>query len=319
MIAAARVGGMTPDELAARAERCAGATSSASIISACSWSACARRRSTSRSRCATLRRASFPRGTFAELPMPLLVNTVDLERGAPRDLGVCPASRTSTCTTPCTRRARCPASSRRAASANALCIDGGVVDNLPVAIAALFADLDHRGRRRQHRPPSDHRRDGARLREHLHARGDDDDARAPAIPAHALERPADGAHPSARAATDWLSFSNIAATIRGRAPRRAQGARGHRRVLRSARRRLSAPARSRSRSTGTSASAAALCVSLAPSLMGMDAAGKAYTRTRTVDWSPADGDFVPYCPTSAIVARKIERIVPLKAGERGAA
>jgi ferredoxin len=62
-----------------------------------------------------------------------------------------------------------------------------------------------------------------------------------------------------------------------------------------------------------------LCVSLAPNLMGLDAAGKAYTRTRTADWSPADGDFVQYCPTSAIVARKIERIVPLKAGERGAA
>ena len=60
-----------------------------------------------------------------------------------------------------------------------------------------------------------------------------------------------------------------------------------------------------------------LCVSLAPNLMGLDAAGKAYTRTRTADWSPADGDFVQYCPTSAIVARKIERIVPLKAGERG--
>ena len=46
---------------------------------------------------------------------------------------------------------------------------------------------------------------------------------------------------------------------------------------------------------------------------------QAYTRTKTVDWSPADGDFVNYCPTSAIVARKIERIVPLRAGERGAA
>jgi ferredoxin len=62
-----------------------------------------------------------------------------------------------------------------------------------------------------------------------------------------------------------------------------------------------------------------LCVSLAPNLMGLDTEGKAYTRTRTVDWSPADGDFVQACPTSAIKARKIERIVPMKAGERGAA
>ena len=51
----------------------------------------------------------------------------------------------------------------------------------------------------------------------------------------------------------------------------------------------------------------------------MDNQGKAYTRTRTADWSPADGDFVAYCPTAAITARKTERIVPMKAGERGAA
>jgi ferredoxin len=62
-----------------------------------------------------------------------------------------------------------------------------------------------------------------------------------------------------------------------------------------------------------------LCVALAPSLMGLDAEGKAYPRTRTADWSPADGEFVQVCPTDAIMARKIERIVPMKAGERGAA
>jgi hypothetical protein len=53
--------------------------------------------------------------------------------------------------------------------------------------------------------------------------------------------------------------------------------------------------------------------------MGLDADRKAYPRTRTVDWSPADGDFVAYCPTNAIIARKLDRIVPLKSGERGAA
>ena len=62
-----------------------------------------------------------------------------------------------------------------------------------------------------------------------------------------------------------------------------------------------------------------LCVALAPALMSLDAQNKAQPRTDTVDWSPADGDFVRYCPTKAISARKIERIVPMKAGERGAA
>lgn len=48
-----------------------------------------------------------------------------------------------------------------------------------------------------------------------------------------------------------------------------------------------------------------LCASLAPGLMGMDSTGKAYSHTRIVDWSPADGDFVHHCPTAAIVTRKV--------------
>ena len=62
-----------------------------------------------------------------------------------------------------------------------------------------------------------------------------------------------------------------------------------------------------------------MCVAMAPSLMGLDAERKAYARTRTVDWSPADGDFVPACPTAAIATRKVGQVVPLKAGERGVA
>jgi len=62
-----------------------------------------------------------------------------------------------------------------------------------------------------------------------------------------------------------------------------------------------------------------LCTSLAPETMAMDASQKAYPLTPVVEWSPADGDFVHACPTNAIIARKTDRIVPLKAGERGAA
>jgi len=48
-----------------------------------------------------------------------------------------------------------------------------------------------------------------------------------------------------------------------------------------------------------------LCAALAPNIMGLDASGKAFARTRIVEWSPADGDFVPACPTNAIIARTI--------------
>jgi NTE family protein len=43
-----------------------------------------------------------------------------------------------------------------------------------------------------------------------------------------------------------------------------------------------------------------LCVALAPQVMAMDETGKAVPRIPVVDWSPADGDFVHHCPTYAI-------------------
>ena len=49
-----------------------------------------------------------------------------------------------------------------------------------------------------------------------------------------------------------------------------------------------------------------LCVALAPDLMGMDASQKAYPLEPVVEWSPADGDFVHHCPTLAISAKRLD-------------
>jgi NTE family protein len=49
-----------------------------------------------------------------------------------------------------------------------------------------------------------------------------------------------------------------------------------------------------------------LCTALAPDVMGMDAQQKAYPLTPIVEWSPADGDFVHHCPTLAISATRLE-------------
>jgi len=49
-----------------------------------------------------------------------------------------------------------------------------------------------------------------------------------------------------------------------------------------------------------------LCVALAPDLMGMDASQKAYPLQPVVEWSPADGDFVHHCPTLAISAKRLD-------------
>lgn len=56
-----------------------------------------------------------------------------------------------------------------------------------------------------------------------------------------------------------------------------------------------------------------LCAALAPDVMAMDASQKAYPITPVVEWSPADGDFVHHCPTLAIEATRLD----MGTGEKG--
>jgi NTE family protein len=49
-----------------------------------------------------------------------------------------------------------------------------------------------------------------------------------------------------------------------------------------------------------------LCAALAPDVMAMDSHQKAYPLTPVVEWSPADGDFVHHCPTLAIEATRLD-------------
>ena len=49
-----------------------------------------------------------------------------------------------------------------------------------------------------------------------------------------------------------------------------------------------------------------LCAALAPDVMAMDSHHKAYPLTPVVEWSPADGDFVHHCPTLAIEATRLD-------------
>jgi NTE family protein len=48
-----------------------------------------------------------------------------------------------------------------------------------------------------------------------------------------------------------------------------------------------------------------LCVALAPGIMEMGEDGKAFAHQPVVRWSPADGDFVNHCPTFAITAEPL--------------
>src|SRR5262245_48727808 len=263
-----------------------------------------------------LTRAVVPSDDFTALPVPLLVNTVDLERGAPRIWGS-PGLQDVLVQDAIYASYALPGSLPPGKVGDRICVDGGVIDNLPVAITALMADLiiavDVGSA--ELRPLADivglgfatiYMRSATTMMHTLqqfpltHWGG----------PPMVLIRP--------RSGEDWLSFSNIPNTIRE----------GHRAALKALEdidafydqpggvypRRLFEIGVDREKCIGCG-----LCAALAPNLMGLDAEGKAYARTRTTDWSPADGDFVAFCPTGAITARKIERIVPMKAGERGAA
>ena len=316
MLAAARVGGITPDELATRAQtlrrRDLFRINHFGMLMDRMRSPSIYLEEPLRDLC----RAVVPRGKFSDLSAPLLVNTVDLERGAPVIWGA-PGLQDVYVQDAVYASCALPGYFPPGRVAERLCVDGGVIDNLPVGIASLSADIiiavDVGST--DLRPITDAMALGfANIY-----------MRAATTMMHALQQfplthwdgpPMVLIRP--RCGEDWLSFSNIPDTI-------LEGHRAAHKALEDIdafydqpggvypRRRFELEV-DREKCIGCG-----LCVSLAPNLMGMGNDGKAYTRTRTVDWSPADGDFVHYCPTEAILARKTERIVPLKAGERGAA
>ncbi|HEX3865219.1 MAG TPA: patatin-like phospholipase family protein, partial [Gemmatimonadaceae bacterium] len=257
-----------------------------------------------------------PDGMFSDLPATLFVNTVDLERSAPLIWGT-PGLEHVDVRDAVYASCALPGYFPPGRVGSRLCVDGGVIDNLPVGIAAQVADLiiavdvgstDVR--------PMSHSASLGFANIYM---------RAATTMMHALQQfPLTHWHGPPmvlirpRCGEDWLSFANISATIQ-------EGYRAAKKALADIDAFYDQPGgvfprrRFELSVDAEKCIGCRLCVSLAPSLMGLDARGKAYPLTRTVDWSPADGDFVRDCPTNAITARKFERIVPLKAGERGAA
>lgn len=263
-----------------------------------------------------LTRSVVPHGTFADLPLPLLVNTVDLERGAPVVWGS-PGLTNVSIQDAVYASCALPGFFPPGRVADRICVDGGVIDNLPVGIASIAADLII---------AVDVGSAELAPLNNLISRGFANIyMRAATTMMHTLQQfpltrwegpPMVLIRP--RSHEDWLSFNNISETI----------IEGHRAAIKALedieafydqpggvypRRRFEIDV-DREKCIGCG-----LCVALAPNLMGLDGEGKAYARTKTTEWSPADGDFVAFCPAAAITARKAERIVPMKAGERGAA
>ena len=247
---------------------------------------------------------AVPDLTFAELPKRLLVNTVDLDRGARVVWGL-PGLEHVPVRDAIYASCALPGFFPPGHVADRVCIDGGVVDNLPVSVAANFADLiiavDVGSSDQSRSDAASSGFAGTYMR-------------AATMMMHALQQfPLQHWHGPPMVLirprvddANWLTFTDTAANI-------AEGYRSASRALERfesywdqancvfPRRRVQIDV-VRERCTGCGT-----CVSLAPSLMGLDASGKAFARTHIVDWSPAEGGFVHECPTAAITATNIDR------------
>jgi NTE family protein len=254
-----------------------------------------------------LAEAVIPEGTFNDLPMRLLVNTVDIERATQIVWGL-PGLRNVSVRDAVYASCALPGFFPPGEVDGRFCVDGGVVDNLPAHIASLnmdmviavdvgSADLARQPGIGQQGFAAIYMRSAMTMMHALqgfplmHWNG----------PPMLLIRPKVG--------RDWLSFMNSAQNIR-------EGYRAASRALEDFDTYLQQPggvhprkrvelAIDREKCIGCG-----LCASLAPTYFGMDSSDKAFARTHLVEWSAADGDFVMQCPTLAIVATRTDTIQP---------
>jgi NTE family protein len=307
MVAAASVCGMTPDDLAHRAE----ALRRRDLFRINHFGMLMdRMKSASIYLEEPLRALSasvIPDATFDQMPMPLLVNTVDLERGIQIVWGL-PGLKDVSVRDAVYASCALPGFFPPGQVDGRICVDGGVIDNLPAHVAGLGMDMviavDV----------------GSADLAHVPDIGDQGFAsiymRAATTMMHSLQQyplmawngpPMLLIRP--KVGRDWLSFANSAEHIR-------EGYRAAKKALEHFETYLEQPggifprkrvslAIARERCIGCG-----LCAAMAPTYFGMDSSGKAFARTTVVEWSSADGDFVRQCPTLAIEATRNDLITP---------
>ena len=245
-----------------------------------------------------------PQGTFEELDTPLLVNTVDVAYGTRvvwglpglRDVRVVDAVYAS-----CALPGFFPPGRLGGRS----CIDGGTIDNLPVAIASLGMDaviavdvgtselarqddIATQGFATIYMRAATIMMHALQQRELAEWRG----------PPMLLLRPQVSHH-------HWFSFTNTASIIDagyvaasqaldqiGDSLRKGDGIYPRRMVDISV---------DREKCIGCG-----ICVALAPRIMKMGRDRKARATSKALEWSPADGDFVQECPTEAITVCSLD-------------
>lgn len=249
--------------------------------------------------------ASLPDMSFADLPRRLLVNTVDLDQGARVVWGL-PGLEDASIRDAVYASCALPGFFPPGRVGTRTCIDGGVVDNLPVSAAAQFADLIIAVDVGSSDSSQSARAAGQGFATIY--------MRAATMMMHALQQfplerwsgpPMVLVRPKVNDA-NWLSFSDTPANIQAGydaanlALARFDSYWGRQGCVFPRRRVRVDVDEDKCTGCGT-------CVALAPAVMGLDASNKAFARTRIVEWSPADGGFVHECPTGAIAAHNVDR------------
>ena len=248
--------------------------------------------------------AVVPAVRFDEMEQSLLVNTVDIERGTQVIWGS-PGLRDATIADAVYASCALPGSFPPGRVAGRLCIDGGTIDNLPVAVAGLDADLviavDV---------------GNSDLTRNIEIASQGFAAiymRAATVMMHSLQQfplrqwqgpPMILVRPKV-AHIGWFTFGRTGELIEEgfRAASaaldyvdEALGSQGG--VFP---RRLVSVTVDRSKCIRCG-----LCAAIAPDAMGLDAEGYAYARDPQYEWSPADGGFIHACPTYAIESRRLD-------------
>ena len=254
-----------------------------------------------------LTNAIVPAGTFRDLSTELLVNTVDLERATQVVWGL-PGLRDVQVRDAVSASCSLPGFFPPGPVDGRVCIDGGTIDNLPVAVSGLDMDMviavDVGSSDTAPVPGIEHQGFATIY------------MRAATTMMHALQQfplsqwsgpPMLLIRP--KVGRDWLSFTNNVEHIR-------EGYRAAAKALEHLDAYLEQPGGvfprkrvelsvSREKCIGCG-----LCAAIAPTYFGMDGSGKAFARTKIVEWSAADGDFVHHCPTLAIEATRIDLVTP---------
>ena len=260
--------------------------------------------------------AVVPTGTFDALPSTLLVNTVDIERGTQVVWGL-PGLRDVSVQDAVYASCALPGFFPPGKVDGRFCVDGGVIDNMPAHIAGLGMDMVIAvdvGSADIARQPgiadtgfaSIYMRSATTM---MHALQGFPLAQWSGPPM-LLIRPKVG--------RDWLSFSSSGQNIR-------EGYRAATRALEHFEAYLEQPGgifpRKRVELTVVKEKCigCGLCAAIAPTYFGMESSGKAFARTKVVEWSAGDGEFVHHCPTLAIEANRIDLVTPPQGEESVAA